>query len=1220
MNCLHRLLLPLLLLAPLRAQEAAVAVARAILAKLAPEHDDADAVLQRLLRVACAHAESPLAEIAAAEALDSLVAAPDPAAARDLLRQLLPARRHGLLDFRVAQIEFEIALSLSGRTVAHGPRDHDIARDFATSLLVVGPFGDAGDQHVGVVFPPEIRFPEPGERVPGRFGPVSPRVVRRPRNGHQIFLPERSRGQTGAWYVRHRVGATDPVAGFVEIAIHGAWQAFLDGREIARREPWLANDPDVQRIGVRLQPGEHHLVVKTCSNDEQHLAIRWLDADGRPLPLRELAADAPCTPPPGDDPRDPAQFVDGLAVLEQALAKTDGADREALRIAIAHVARRQGQTDRSLELLLAAEQEPPEAPPALLAVAAMLRAAAEVPEERRTAAARRIEDAAMPKLPPHHHCGRLTRVRQLAEEDRREDAVRLLREAITAGHAGPETYWTLYQVNRALEFTAEEPPLLAEWAARCPRDSRPRRLLAERQRNQGAAALALERMHAVTRLRTDSGDAVSMTFWLALDLGRFDIATAMIDLLTAPPDEGEPEDLQRLQWRSYLHLRAGDGDAATAVLRAIADHPDADAGLLRRVGERCLAHGRDELARACWTRASALQPDHVGTRTLLRTLGGPAPADAGARFRRDGDAAIAAFTAGSAEQAASTTALIDQTIIELRADGSHTTEVHQLRRINDQTGVEQHTNAAEPASADELLLVRTITADGRSWVPVEVDRSFAMPRVEPGAFVEWRYREHTGAPGADPLRVTEFHLQSTTEPCVLSELVLIRPADCRGELRTRRTGPPTETIALDDGREALVWRRERQPRVADEPLSPAAADLVPIVGFGEDGSYLPAARGGRAQLLRRTMPTPPIRARAMALFTDCADDTARLRRAWHWCQEHIEPGAADSATEGLLRGKGSAFLVTLALLRAADVPLTTAFAVHARDDLIGAGPPLFADSDRFPVPSVRIEPRGGTPTWLFLDSPRWFPAGAVAAQRSETPALLAHADRIDLTRLPAADADAAPFSNHVTATGTIDERSVRVEAEIALLDAMGYALAENLRQRKADVRRQFARQICQQLFGDWRVRAGGPKELDPGGRPLLLTATVERAGPQRGDDDRWRLPLPLPAGRFLTNFGDRSDRTLPLVLTAPMVATWRFELDAGDDFEFVDVPPPLLVQHGPLDYQLTLTRQQRRLVIERRVRITTATIPVSAFADWVRTLETIDRAEQQSLTLLRPLR
>ncbi|MBK8100358.1 MAG: hypothetical protein IPK26_24945 [Planctomycetes bacterium] len=1203
----------------LPAQDAATAVAEALVAKLAPERDDADAILQRLIRVACTHAESPLAAIAFAEAIDSVTAAPDPAAARELLHRLRPARLHGLADVLCRRLEYDIAFTLSGRTAAHGPADHDICRDFATALAVVGPFGDAGDHHVGVVYAPELRFPEPGERLAGRFGPVLSRIVRRPRHESRVSLPERSRALTGVWYAWHRVHTAEPLAGFVEIDIDGAWQAFLDGHELERVEPWLQNGPTRRRLGIRLVPGEHHLLVKTCSNDGSRVGIRWIDADGRALPLRELAADSPRTPPPTDDPRDPAQFVDGLTVLEQALARSTGATRDLLRVVVAHLARRERQADRALELLLAAEQDPPAAPELQLAIAGMLRATAAIPEERRAAAARRIEDSALPNLPANHHRARLTRVRQLEEQDRREDALRLLREAIGKGDAGPETFWMLYGVNRALEFTTEEPALLADWAAACPRDSRPRRMLAERARSLGAATAALQGMHAVALLRTDSDNAVSTTFWLALDLGQFDIARAMIDRLTAPPAAGEVESLHRLQWRSFLHWRADETEAATAALRALADHPDADAELLRRTGERCLAQDQPELARDCWRRALHLQPDHVATKELLRGIGEPPAPEVCARFRRDGDAAIAAFKAGEREQTASTTALIDQTIIELHADGSHATEVHQLRRINDQAGVEQHTNAADPANADDLLLVRTITADGRSWVPVEVDRSFAMPRVEPGAFVEWRYREHSEAPGADPLRVTEFHLQSGSEPYVLSELVLIRPTDCRGELRTRRTGPPDETIALDDGRQALIWRREQQPRLPDEPFAPAAEDLVPIVGFGEDGSWLPAARGGRVQLLQRTHPTPPIRSKAGQLFADCTDDTTRLQRAWQWCQQQIEPGSADNATEGLLRGKGSAFLVTVALLRAADVPLTTAFAVHARADLDAAGPPLFGDSDRFPLPAVRIEPRGGTPTWLFVDSPRWFPPGAVAAQRSGAPALLAHADRIELIRLPTAAAP-APFTSRVTATGTVGERAVRVEAEVLLFDAMGYAFAENLRQRKADVRKQFARQICQQLFAEWRVRAGEPKELDPGGKPLLLAATVERAGPQRRGDDGWLLPLPLPPGKFLANFGDRAERTLPLVLTMPMQADWVFELDPTDNLEFGDLPAPLLVQHGPLDYQLTLTRLGRRIRIERRVRLAPATLAVTAFGEWVRILETIDRAEQQSLTLLQRTR
>lgn len=186
----------------------------------------------------------------------------------------------------------------------------------------------------------------------------------------------------------------------------------------------------------------------------------------------------------------------------------------------------------------------------------------------------------------------------------------------------------------------------------------------------------------------------------------------------------------------------------------------------------------------------------------------------------------------------------------------------------------------------------------------KVQNEYPLQRLEPGAFLEWRYREHGSTPGPQALRTERFYFQSADAPVVCSELVILRPAGARGELRGHELGSPTRTETLPDGRTALVFLRENMPRLAQERLSGALGALVPFAELGEDDVPFPALRETRVQLLQRTTPTPAVQAVAKPLFADLSDDRARLAAAWSWSQREIENGPAENANHAILRKKG----------------------------------------------------------------------------------------------------------------------------------------------------------------------------------------------------------------------------------------------------------------------------------------------------------------------------
>ena len=99
------------------------------------------------------------------------------------------------------------------------------------------------------------------------------------------------------------------------------------------------------------------------------------------------------------------------------------------------------------------------------------------------------------------------------------------------------------------------------------------------------------------------------------------------------------------------------------------------------------------------------------------------------------------------------------------------------------------------------------------------------------------------------------------------------------------------------------------------------------------------------------------------------------------------------------------------------------------------------------------------------------------------------------------------------------------------------------------------------------------------------------------------------------SFGDRDERLQPLRIEQDIDYHTLVRLDPGADRMFTDLPQPYLRSFGPMDYQLTFTREGHEVVIERRLRLRPATIPTATYADWIRVLAEIDRKEQRKLVL-----
>lgn len=1183
------------------AQNETETIADAIVRAQAPAADDPDAVVRDLVATALAHRRSPAAWFLVQEAIALVGQVQDPASVRALLEPAAAGeRQHGRLAQKLAELRWWIGRAIegplrTGRLPLLG---------YCRSAVVAGPFGDDGDHFAGIPFAPELRFPAIDSEVPGRGGPVRVRrVVSHPESDYLVLRPPGD-GKPGCYYALHRFAVDAALDAFAEVEFDGDFQLFADGAEVLRVERWQATAPRRHHVGLHLPAGEHTVLLKTCSNERDRYALRWLDADANhAAAVRQIRIDDPAAEVGAHATRLEAAFVTADDVLTRA-AEQPGAP-PSVRIAGLLLAIRENNHDLALRLLEPLRAAPPADGAVALAFARVLRSAP-LPDERRKAEARKIEEAAIASLPAEHHAARLAKVQLLDEQDQREQALRLL-----AAHPAPGT-WTFQRrlgLLRDLKFTAEEVPLLEQWAARCPRDARPLFVLADQAAAAGDGARAHELRKRAAALDPDATWALNNAINGAIDVGDFESATAWLDALDPVP--GDQKDLDRLVLEASIANGRGDAQQAAASWRTAAAHPEATEALLFDVAGRLARTGDRDGALACLRRSLERFPDQPRVRAWLATLGA-APAEHAdfVQFRRDGAKARAEFVAGEREKGASATVLIDQRIVELRADGSWTSETHELRRINDQAGVDEYRTASPLSGADEVLLVRTIGTDGHDWIPSRVENEYSLQRLEPGAFVEWRFRERGGAPGAGEVAAGQFLFGSATEPVVLSELIVIRPTAGRGEVRTRGLPEPTETVDLADGRKATVYRRENVPALPREQFVPPVQESLPVVEIGEDTPPFARLRQIRVWIGTRTKPTAPVRARAAALFAGLAD-RALVEKAWSWCQTEIESGPADSALDTLLRKKGNRFLLAVALLRAAGLDVAPLACPEVRPDLRSHGESLFASGDDHEVPGAMVTLGNGERIHLFIDTPRHWPLGAVPAQRAGATALLMRDDRVESVVLPTSDD--APQSLRVRGDARVENNEIRVEATLEIGDTQGFGLIERLREMKDNQQKLAARQIAQQIFAGFRVRSAALAGTEPG-KPLRIQASLTRGGVQ-AKSDGFVMPLPLSPTKYVASFGDRAERTMPFEFLGDLASQWQIDVDPGDGMRFVDCPAPTAIRTGPLTYELQCTRTEHGLRFSRTARIRPGRLPANRFGEWLRALADADRADQMSVPL-----
>ncbi len=1205
-----------LLLAP-RAQDANVAIVRAYLSAKTPAGVDVDARANALLAVAAQHARAPVAVILINACQEFVPQLRDPGAFAAAARELLEVKDlHGASAVAAIGLATH-ALSRAGRT------DEAMAlmktAGMASAVLVFGPFGDDGDNYLGTPFALELGL-EAGldavAKLPGRFGVVEPRVARYDAADYgRIALRDPRTGDQGCFYALHQPAVEQALACYLELWAPGSCEVFVNGARTATHDGFADPSSATHWLPIVLRKGTNHVLLKTALNGYDRVALRYVDGAGRNVGVREPDAPeriaAAAAAADNEPPTAPA-FVSPLLALDRAARAATGDDALALRLACALDSSTVTENRRVLEHVLAVEQANPTSLDLRLALANAYDHTELLPEELRRSRARAVLDGIDRDALEEHAWAIEQRAQHLADEDKVEEAIRLLQAAVDAKRAGPSLFARLHGFYEKLEFRAEASKLRSGWLQLYPGDTTAVNAEVNERQREGDLRGVKELLIAARAVARGDAGFSQRLMNVGVDLRDSALALAAHADLYA----GRPKSAHAARALAEVHLRLGNRAEATRAFAALAAHGEATTRDLTLAGQMLLQLGADLDAKAVL--AASLQRDasqHAVRKLLGRLHDQADDYPAFARFRRDVQALAAAFKPGEGEKDAASTLLLDQMIVEILDDGSSVEEITHVRRINDLSGVEKYQDADDAGRADELVALYTITAQGQRYVPHRVSGKFSMPRLAPGVFVVETWRRLQSAPGAAPWRGPEFHFQSTDEPYALSELVVIVPKDGKGSFRARNFDGPPEVKPLDDGRVAHVFARTDVPRLMPENLSPSIEEVVPVVTWGQDRTPGAGARRARDYLSYRLRSSTLVEAKAQELTSNLKGDLAKLNAIHGFVHDTIPTsnGTADP-TAVLLRKQGPRFWLELALLRAAGVPLRLATAARTIDALRDEAPPLFFGETEYGVDAARVEPQDGHAVWLFEDDPRYWPLYRMASDRMGAPALLLDAGGWTPT--------------HVTAGNPASEDGFEVRGEVAL-DAKGtatfrvrgtlrgregFAAADQLREREDNIRKLAARQVASQVLEGW-----APKSVDlvvaDKTEPLGLVGELIKRRAVSAAGDVSLLDLPLGKHGWLAAYGDRAERKQPLALTSINAASWEVTIDPGQAFRITELPADTLVRHALIEYAQTFRLVDGKLTVRREYLQRPGRLEPALFGEWLDLLRRLDLAEETKVKL-----
>jgi tetratricopeptide (TPR) repeat protein len=1085
-------------------------------------------------------------------------------------------------------------------------------------FMAIGPFGFSAESLAGFAFPPETKidfqaehagFEGPVKWVPYHVSPAAPHA-----DPFEVLSPE-----TGATYALAQIHVAEAQRLVFALQSASSTELFLDGKRALALDHRREMVPNSRWVEASLQPGWHHLLVKTTDSGEAGFRLCVLDPGRAPLAYATAPAGAGVSIETGATLHAVESGVSGTGP-DQGFAASDvrdvlkppGGDRAAALVAACVLAWRglPEEAFAAIEPVLAA---PDLSLGELGAAALVLDETEHLPETDKKARLLDLAKRAAALDPDSAHAAAAL-ARNEATNDRIEEGLGMLQKALEKSPRSVELRETHLRILESVGFESDRERALDEALKACPDSARLRgRKLALLDRKGAVPAWIEDARRQLSSNATELGLAHAFA-------GRLLAAERFDELETVLEEQRKlhPHDVGLATLAADLAREQGDWDGELRILLEISDRHPKETAALERAVERLLARKPDDgRIPALLERVLKADPDKHQARRLLNELR-PPPHDYFKQYLVDTRTFLEKAPGEDAYPDSRIVLLLDQITLWIHPDGSAEQETHQIHRLQDPRGKED----LGTVSADgDVKVVQTILPDGRTLVPNQVGRgSFEMAGLEPGVVVERRYRTWVDRFVGRPESFGGFYFQDTrlTQPYHYTRYVVIVPKNLglvpkveRFEAQYQRTERGDDVV--------YEFVLERMPRIQREAMMPRAEDLVPHVEFRRPDAWDRINRRYLDAYEPAWRPTPTLVEAAKKAVGDATDPLERARRIYDFVMDTVTSSDGwGLPTQTLLEKSGDRFPLYLALLRAADVPHSLAMGRPQEK----VSPPVdwkMVSEDLFDTPLARIEPPGKDPVYVSAQL-RWVPFGQLRYDYTDSQVFVTSPGGGRIERIPAApisDAKASVTEMQLdldaagVATGTI---------KVTVPGWLGALLKEQIERTDKKRLDQWAAGWVLGPIGRLAPKPKGPARFQNAASrsdPLVIEIDVEMKQLVRKTDGGGTLELPFRSMALAKGFVDRKERKLPFVFHQFFVDESQAVINLDPAWKIAEVPAEF-DRRGPVG-SVTIRRKLEgtKLTLRREIVLTPADIPPAGFPDVASFAKDVDQAEAQKIQLRR---
>ncbi|MFO0643542.1 MAG: transglutaminase domain-containing protein [Polyangiaceae bacterium] len=733
------------------------------------------------------------------------------------------------------------------------------------------------------------------------------------------------------------------------------------------------------------------------------------------------------------------------------------------------------------------------------------------------------------------------------------------------------------------------------------------------------------------------GDRGSDTVHVAIHKGKPELLRAA----RAAIEGGATDDDQVIEVAAEL-LRAGHGDEALAAYKECLGYaPNRSEVYLGLAQALALTgKGNDADMAKLLARARALSPGEARLRAELELR-----AKAEAQKGREDEKHLVKDAVFLARRKGVTPEVADRELHWLRAVVMHQDRrvsqlIHYAREIvvAPRTQDELFEDIPQEGDLVEILRARVHRKDGSVSLPAEEHNEGARPRIRwpdlyPGDTVEVAVRTWTAGPvggrGDAPYYFLDYAGAPSTHPLLYNEVVVDSPKDTPIHLDVLRGGD-FQRDERDEGNRhvvRLVWQKPMV--VADEPLSPAMSEVLPLIVGSTFRTWDDFRKWYKEAVRGFTEPDEEVKRLALELTKNKKTKDEKIRALFDFVADDIryvnyvsgEWWLPNRPQQLLARREGDCDDKAILLITLLRVIGVEAQEVLVQTRLTGMPSVLSAKNAAVPMFDHGIAfmpgPNGGT----YLD------ATSPESRMGPLPSMDARATalRLDAGTGPVVLPSSSPddHGSEVEWTITIGaDGSAELEGAERHRGDGGFWLRTNLTQK--DARAQY---VEDNLVGPWVAQVEVDKNIDfkgdlPNGEAKVSYKAKSLAFARREQAD---LVIPLSQSIPLAaQLAPLVTRTLPMVLPphmAPNHQTRVVKLVAPPNMHFAEPPPGGKETGGELGHaELSFTKDPKNprvLVVKRNVVLDQHVIPTEKYPAFRAFIQRVDALMHKSVRIER---